>query len=211
MTQLYSATLFRVGARRAPSADARQRDAERSRRLILEAALAEFAERGFAGARTSAIARRAGVNAQLISYYFDGKAGLYQELTRQGRQGSDRLADPDVPLAEVVAAFLRQNVAQHEWARLLVWEALSPAGDDAEAGAPAFFQDMIEGMRLRQERGELAPELDPAAVLVVLFAAAFAPVVLPQLTTAVTGHAPDSVEAVDELAARLRPVIARLR
>lgn len=201
----------RVAARRAPTADERQRDAERSRRRILDAALAEFAERGFAGARTSAIARRAGVNAQLISYYFDGKAGLYQELTRQGRQGNDRLADPDVPLAGVVEAFLRQGVAQREWARLLVWEALSPVGDQADADAPGYFEDMITAMRRRQERGELDPELDPATVLVMLFAAAFAPVVLPQLTAAATGYPADSAETADRLAAQLGTVVARLR
>ena len=64
-------------ARRAPTADERQRDAERSRRKLLAAALDEFSARGYTGARVSAIAARAGLNAQLISYYFGGKEGLY--------------------------------------------------------------------------------------------------------------------------------------
>src|SRR5581483_9805400 len=70
-----------ITMRRQPAPDERKRDADRTRERILEAAIAEFGAHGFAGARVSAIAQRAGVNQQLISYYFDGKAGLYQALT----------------------------------------------------------------------------------------------------------------------------------
>jgi AcrR family transcriptional regulator len=47
---------------------------------LLSAARHEFARRGEAGARTDQIARRAGVNKQLIHYYFRTKAGLYQAV-----------------------------------------------------------------------------------------------------------------------------------
>src|SRR5215470_13930703 len=50
---------------------------EQTRQAILNAALREFAREGLAGARTDAIARAAGVNKALISYYFGGKNGLY--------------------------------------------------------------------------------------------------------------------------------------
>jgi hypothetical protein len=49
--------------RRSPRGQERKRDPERTRERILEAALIEFGEHGFAGARISAIAGRAGVNA----------------------------------------------------------------------------------------------------------------------------------------------------
>src|ERR1700728_4160200 len=74
--------------RRAPAPEDRQRDAERSKRCLLSAALDEFAAKGFAGARVQDIASRAGVNKQLISYYFGGEDGLYRELQR-GRQETD--------------------------------------------------------------------------------------------------------------------------
>ncbi len=54
--------------------------AERSadtRARILEAALAEFAAHGLAGARTEHIAAAAGVNKALLYYYFDSKEKLY--------------------------------------------------------------------------------------------------------------------------------------
>jgi len=49
---------------------------------ILKAALREFSERGAAGTRTAAIAAAAGVNKQLIFYYFGSKAGLYEAVLR---------------------------------------------------------------------------------------------------------------------------------
>lgn len=74
-------------ARRAPAPDERTLDAERSRRLLLDAALEEFSAKGFAGARVQDIADRAGVNKQLINYYFGGKEGLYHALGGAGWSG----------------------------------------------------------------------------------------------------------------------------
>src|SRR5438270_8408250 len=56
---------------------------EQTRQEILNAALREFAQEGLAGARTDAIARAAGVNKALISYYFGGKSGLYRAALDQ--------------------------------------------------------------------------------------------------------------------------------
>ena len=50
-----------------------------TRRQIAEAALDAFAEYGFDGASTRAIARRAGVNQGLITYYFQSKELLWRE------------------------------------------------------------------------------------------------------------------------------------
>jgi len=53
---------------------------EQSRAAILRAAVREFAQEGVAGARTDAIARRAGVNKALLYYYFKDKESLYQSV-----------------------------------------------------------------------------------------------------------------------------------
>jgi AcrR family transcriptional regulator len=58
---------------RSTAAEARPRDADRSQKEILDAALAEFAEHGLGGARMDRIAERAGVNKRLIYYYFENK------------------------------------------------------------------------------------------------------------------------------------------
>ena len=71
------------GPRRSPDPTTRQRDAERSRAALLDAAEAEFAQHGFAGARVESIAARAGLNKQLISYYFGGKQALYDAIVER--------------------------------------------------------------------------------------------------------------------------------
>ena len=54
-----------------------RRQPEASRDAILQAALAEFAQEGLAGARMDAIADSAGVNKALLYYYFHDKESLY--------------------------------------------------------------------------------------------------------------------------------------
>lgn len=48
--------------------------------LILEAAEAEFLENGYANAKTTAIAKRAGVTHALLHYYFRKKENLFQNV-----------------------------------------------------------------------------------------------------------------------------------
>jgi AcrR family transcriptional regulator len=56
------------------------RDAEDTKRRIFEAATAEFADHGIAGARIDRIAARAGANKQLIYAYFGSKRDLFEEV-----------------------------------------------------------------------------------------------------------------------------------
>lgn len=200
--------------RRSPSGDERKRDAERTRERILDAALVEFGEHGFAGARTGAIAARAGVNQQLISYYFDGKEGLFRALQRRW-ETTDGAPRPDVPMAERVTEFVRLSGTQRSWARLLAWEGLE--NTDAEPGAERgeqetrdYFAAMVQDARRRQEAGEFAADLDPAYVLLMLFAATLAPTVLPQVVRRVTGLPADSPEFLDTYAEQLSKIMSRL-
>src|ERR1700761_1833754 len=50
---------------------------------ILEAALAVFAEKGFAAARLDDVAARAGITKGTIYLYFDSKQALFEALARQ--------------------------------------------------------------------------------------------------------------------------------
>jgi len=73
-----------------------KRDDTEARESILAAAKSEFAARGYQGARTAAIAEKAGVNKALIHYYFKNKETLYLEILKRGIGGVN--ADYDVPL-----------------------------------------------------------------------------------------------------------------
>lgn len=55
----------------------RVRDAEATRRRILQAAKREFARLGFGGARVDTIAQRAKANKRMIYHYFGGKEALF--------------------------------------------------------------------------------------------------------------------------------------
>ena len=55
----------------------RERDPVAAKQALIAAAVAEFATKGFAGARVDEIAANAGVNKQLVYHYFDSKQGLY--------------------------------------------------------------------------------------------------------------------------------------
>jgi AcrR family transcriptional regulator len=55
----------------------RRRDADRTRREILDVATREFADQGFAGARVDEIAARMRTTKRMIYYYFGGKEGLF--------------------------------------------------------------------------------------------------------------------------------------
>jgi AcrR family transcriptional regulator len=195
-------------ARRAPAGSDRKRDADRSKERILDAALVEFGEHGYAGARIGAIARRAGVNQQLISYYFDGKEGLHRALTDRWRAMSARLSPPDAPLSEVVAAFTHVGEAQRHWVRLLVWQTL---GGQREEGAADFRRSMVDELRRRQEAGEIGADLDPAYVMLALFGAALAPTLLADYAEDFTGLPADSPELFERYRDQLSRIVERLK
>ena len=56
--------------------------------LILGAALEEFSERGYAGARMAAVAARAGIAKGLIYHYFPSKLALFQAAVRAFTEGT---------------------------------------------------------------------------------------------------------------------------
>ena len=194
--------------RRSPAPTERKRDPDRTRERILAAALEEFGSHGYAGARVSSIAKRAGVNQQLISYYFDGKAGLYRALSDRWRQVSATINFDEASLAEVVTGFLAESEDRRQWARLLVWEGLTgeSGGDDG-----GFFASMVEDLRRRQRSGELSSTLDPAYVMLMLFAAVLAPSALPQVVRGATGLSADSPAFFQSYRQELHRVIERLR
>jgi TetR/AcrR family transcriptional regulator len=196
--------------RRALEPDQRKRDPARTRRLILDAARLEFGEKGYAGARVSEIAARAGVNMQLISYYFGGKSGLYEAVTRAWATLSSDLNRPDLPLAELVAAFLQASIGNRSETRLLAWQGLSDDPDRPEAPEEVeLMRAMVADLRRRQAEGELADDLDPAAVLLAFFGAVAVPTILPQIARRIYGDA-DSATFFEDYAEQLRRLVRHL-
>lgn len=223
MTKLVAGRVRRVesgratrAGRRSPRPEERQRDAERSRDAILAAAVVEFGEKGYAGARVGEIAARAGVNVQLISYYFGGKAGLYRVLTARWRLASAEISEAE-SLADVVAGFARASMGRRDWTRLLLWDGLtepSLADGDTERGTaadgePDFLLAAVRDLRERQRAGEVPADFDPAQLLLALFAAACAPVMLPQIARRL-GLDPGSADFELSYAEQIRSLVRLL-
>ncbi len=92
------------------SKQAPKRDAERTKREILAAAMTEFAEYGDTGARIDRIAERSGYNKAMIYSYFGNKEELYAVVLREAylqiRAGEEELdlerLDPKQAIVELL-------------------------------------------------------------------------------------------------------------
>src|SRR5499433_1741561 len=98
----------------------------RTQERILAAALREFSEKGFAGARVDRIARRARINKRMLYHYFGNKDGLFREIMR--RKLEERVAwataAPDAP-GETLVHWFKLACEDRDWVRLMEWEALA--------------------------------------------------------------------------------------
>jgi AcrR family transcriptional regulator len=113
----------------------RVRNPERTRGLILEAAVAEFAENGLSGARVDAIAARAGANKRMLYHYFGNKEDLYLAALEhvyvaiRSRERALHLEDlpPALAMRELVLVTWRHFIEHPEFLSLLVTENLHRA------------------------------------------------------------------------------------
>jgi len=137
---------------------------------IVAAAREEFAKRGFAGARVDQIARMAGVNKQLLFYYFHSKRGLFQAV----------LAQSAGELETALAALVHPSGGPLERLRLTLAaqfeflarhpEIVALLGQGA-AFAPAINRLVVllaEGQGLGQVRDDLDPHLAAAQALILM-------------------------------------------
>lgn len=214
MTTKRTTPAERRAARRSPAAHERQRDPERTKAAILDAAVAEFSAKGFAGARVSGIARRAGVNQQLIAYYFDSKEGLYREIGRRWRAYEADTFSAGMDPAEVMRGYVRLSVDPERGGRLLAWEGLADTGEDPDEEAARERNDRlrqeVDQIRAQQAAGAYADDLDPRALNLIMMAAANALAVYPQLARGLFGTAADAPELVDHYADQLNRIIGHL-
>jgi AcrR family transcriptional regulator len=103
-------------------------DTARTRRLLLEAAIVEFAERGWHGARVAAIAARAGVNKERIYEYFGNKDQLFvavrdAELAKLP-DAVQLTRDTARDLGEYAGRIFDYHSGHPALLRLLYWEGL---------------------------------------------------------------------------------------
>ncbi len=189
-----------------------------ARSALLRAAVAEFAARGEAGARTDAIARAAGVNKALLHYYFGTKEALYVAALDAILAGLKErylgllgeAASPGRRMLRYVLAHFDRMAASGDHARMLGHEMMrARSGESASLPrmVQAYFapvnaavcEVLAEGVR----SGEFQA-MDPAQVALSLAGANLFYFLSAPVFTAITGRDPRA----PELLARRREAIA---
>jgi len=120
------------------------RDAEASRARVWSAAAAEFAARGFDGAKVDRIAASARVNKAMIYYHFKSKAGLFNAI----------LHDTFAAIAEAVRG-VRANGGTPEAQLRAYVQAIASVAIDRPFFPPIWLRVVAEGGR----------HLDPAVAV----------------------------------------------
>lgn len=132
------------------------RDPAATRARILDAATAEFAEHGPAGARYDRIAARAQANKERVYAYFGNKDQLFAAVLRHHMSAfaeAHVLAEPHRAV-EHVGELFDFHVEHPELTRLLLWEALHYRSAAEVPDEPA------RSVRYRARREALAQALD---------------------------------------------------
>jgi AcrR family transcriptional regulator len=159
----------------------RERNKQQKRARILAAARALFARNGFVATTTAEIAARADVGAGTLFLYFASKEDLLVEIFRADMDAVIDRAFATLPrrasllaeLLHVYGAMIAHHERDPELARAFVKHMLFVSPSDR-----ALVFEFIDGLServaariaLRQQRGELEPELPALLVASNLFA-----------------------------------------
>jgi AcrR family transcriptional regulator len=192
------------------AADRTRSKGERTRRAILDAAIARFGRDGFRATSVADIARAAGVGGTVAYAYFPSKEALFLAALDEDAAAviDEGLAYvfAEVPVAdwrEGLLLVLVEAVDRHPLARRVL-AGLEPDVTDRVADIPALTElRKICGQRLRDEQqaGTVRADIDPELVgsgLVTIVLSLLMSVV--QLGTDTVAHFADAVVAVLEAA-----------
>nr|WP_275422929.1 TetR/AcrR family transcriptional regulator [Paenibacillus mucilaginosus] len=182
--------------------------------MILQAAREEFFEKGYTGARIESIAKRAGINKQLIYHYFKGKDQLINE-TIGDFMASLPAGKFTLPADPVDIAEFRLKVNQEhllEFLKFTAWEAIDvvPGNVNGEELRQQMLQAYNEDMKSKQDRGLVPRELDPALITLMLSSLTIYPLLYSNVTRMITGHTPDEPEFQEKWAQFLRLISERI-
>ncbi len=169
--------------------------AEATRERIFAAALVEFAEAGFAGARVDAIARRSRANKALLYRYFGNKTKLYAAtLAHVATLRRTAAAAAPEELGDRAAYWVRATARSKVALRFVLQEA-------TRAGRPrrAVALDRTHYDRQLHELAERTAK-DAALTLLALDALVTYPFAFPEITRAITGASVADADFVERWA-----------
>jgi len=181
-------------------------DAEATKQRILEAAIAEFAARGSAGARIDRIAAAASANKQLIYAYFGSKQALFgAAIENQLERFHESVPFDPTRLADFAVDVYDFFAAHPELARLGGWHALEE--EQREHPIPAIaeaWRERVRAIARAQRNGSVNAAIPAPELLLFVFAVARAYVVTtPEVSLAARGGNARRRKSVREAIQRL--------
>lgn len=168
------------------------RNAERTRKNILEAAREEFFEKGFKGARIESIAKKAGVKNQLIYHYFKGKTELLEavmsDLPTDEPEWVSQFTDDPLHFAE--HRYKVNSQARADFNRFTAWEALESRAEQTPWNKVRenALQSYSAYWKAQSEKGLISKDLDPELWTLALVALTAYPIIFGDVTRMVTGR-----------------------
>jgi AcrR family transcriptional regulator len=188
---------------------------ESTRERIFEAAVEEFAEHGNAGARVDRIAEKARANKESIYRYFGTKDELLRRvLDRYLDERGEQLLPKSQDLDSYAAGMFRYFLANPEFLRLTLWEALELGGEPDRGSMEhrrRHYQEKVGSIAEQQKEGKVDPDLDPRHLVVALCGIANVWLMMPQVVRLIFGEEPDeaTIERHEEFIADIvRRIIA---
>ncbi|HEX6526357.1 MAG TPA: TetR family transcriptional regulator [Streptosporangiaceae bacterium] len=151
----------------------RTRDPEAKRQQLFEAALAEFAEFGLAGARVDRLAKRAGISAGLVYSFYDGKEGLFDAVFDQIVELAVATVPIDADDLPGYAARLYDSGAEHpEVARFMTWYQLEHPRSPQRTAAASAMADKVAAIADAQRLGVVTADIPAGQILAAVLAIA---------------------------------------
>jgi AcrR family transcriptional regulator len=153
----------------APAARPR-RDSAATRRRLLAAATAEFAERGIAGARVDRIASAAQANKRLIYDYFGDKDGLFDAVTDANLERIIDAVPIDATDLPGYAGRLFTYAVEHpELLRLVTWARLERRlGPNARTSSAQSYRHRLAVIEGAQRSGHIPTTFTPPQLLTLI-------------------------------------------
>lgn len=166
-----------------------KRDAERSRRGILDAALVEFSEKGFSGARIDTIAAQAGVSKPMIYSYYGDKDDLYAAALREAyiqiRAGERELhlenKSPEEAIRALVSFTLNHFKSKPWFISMLNTENLRGGSTikkihDVGEIQSRLLQELKKILERGQEQGIFRQGIDPVDLYITIASLCYFPI-----------------------------------
>jgi TetR/AcrR family transcriptional regulator len=192
------------------------RNPDRTRERILTAALREFADCGFAGARVDAIARRSGCNKRMLYHYFGDKEEMFRAVLRHKISQRIAIVEAQSPGKDIVSAMPQwfiQNCQDADWVRLLAWESLQTLKDSVIDESERFRRSRwaAQAIKKKQMAKILRADVPPAFLLLAKVSLAMFPMAMPQVTRLLTGKSPRNAKFQKDYAKFLETISAAFR